>query len=180
MEDYTLVFESIIPNINYPILSLNILVAVLMLFFLLTWKSDEKFNRIIRNIVIFIVLLTLHDFYSSTKTCLYVKNSLDTKTYKILTGEVEDFNPSKFGGPKVESFTIKGQLFRYMNFDELCPFFHQTKKGGGPIQGNGQKVKIHYMRIEQPKLCIPGISQCIEFNKGDENKILKLYIEKEI
>ena len=71
------------------------------------------------------------------------KTIYEDKEIKVLIGKVEDFDPMPYGGRKSESFTIKGVLFEYTDFDETF-YFNNTKSHGGPIKGNGQDIRIAY------------------------------------
>jgi len=52
-----------------------------------------------------------------------------------------------------------------------------TKYYGSPIQKNGQKVKIYYIKLKPEKLCIPLLPRCIEFGDKEVNKIIKMWVD---
>ena len=51
------------------------------------------------------------------------------------------------GGHKMETFSVDGVKFEYSDY-LITKGFHQTSQRGGPITGNGQKVRISYTTID--------------------------------
>ncbi|MCB1179285.1 MAG: hypothetical protein KDK36_17020, partial [Leptospiraceae bacterium] len=66
-----------------------------------------------------------------------------TKSYKIVEGLIENFHPMPKSGHDKESFSVKGVLFEYSDY-EISGFFNNTASHGGPFKTNGQQVKITY------------------------------------
>lgn len=81
------------------------------------------------------------------------------KSYMVVKGLIENFSPSNNNGTHFESFSVNGVIFRYSDYS-IVDGFHQTSKNNGPINNNGQQVRIGYT------------------NKDDQNLILKLEILK--
>lgn len=82
-----------------------------------------------------------------------------TKNYQIVEGETDKFDPMPYTGRKAESFEVNSVLFKYSDFDG-SEGFNTSCSHGGPICGNGQKVRITYMDL------------------NNRNVILKLEIQK--
>lgn len=89
-----------------------------------------------------------------------VQNILAQQNYQTVEGIVENFDPMPYTGHKDESFTVKGVNFKYSDFNENFYGLNNTKSHGGPITGNGQKVKIDY------------------YQEKGRNYIFRLFIEK--
>ena len=73
------------------------------------------------------------------------KEVLRDKTYSIVEGKVENFDPMPEGGHKRESFTINGVEFNYSDFDLSVWGFNNAASHGGPINKNGQYLRIGYI-----------------------------------
>lgn len=84
--------------------------------------------------------------------------ALKDQTYKLVEGEITDFDPMPSGGHKHESFKVNNVPFEYSDF-EIVDGFHNAKSRGGPINGNGDTVRIRY------------------YSNGGRNFILKLEIK---
>jgi hypothetical protein len=80
--------------------------------------------------------------------------------FEIVEGEVEAFIPMLMR-ENDESFTVNNVSFKYSEADESFCGFNDTKANGGPISGNGQKVRLGYI------------------NNGKMNIILKIEVATE-
>lgn len=89
-----------------------------------------------------------------------VRRILAQEEYQTVEGIIENFDPMPSGGHKHESFTVNEVKFEYSDFNEAFYGFNNTKSHGGPITGNGQKVKIEY------------------YNRKGKNYIFKLMIKE--
>jgi hypothetical protein len=78
---------------------------------------------------------------------------------RLLRGVIKNFLPANNNGNHFESFSINGVIFRYSGH-VIVDGFHQTSENNGPINKNGQQVRIGYT------------------TKDNENLILKLEILK--
>lgn len=87
-----------------------------------------------------------------------LRKIIETRSFHVVEGKIEDFSHSNRGGQIFESFRVQGIKFEYSDFI-TNEGFHQTSKNGGPIIKNGQQVKISY------------------YVKNNENLILKLEIK---
>jgi hypothetical protein len=75
------------------------------------------------------------------------------KTYTVVEGDIGNFDPMPASGHKHESFTVQGVRFEYSDF-EIVEGFNNTKSHGGPIRGNGQKVRITYYTVRDRNLIL--------------------------
>lgn len=88
------------------------------------------------------------------------KRIFENKEYKVIEGKLENFHPMPKEGHDKESFEVKGVFFEYSDF-ELIYGFNNTASHGGPLQKNGQEVRLSYIT-----------------NKKGENRILKVELKK--
>ena len=58
---------------------------------------------------------------------------------------VSDFDPMQYEGHKQESFVLSNVKFDYSD-DEYNIGYHTAASRGGVITGNGQHLKIRYVR----------------------------------
>lgn len=72
-----------------------------------------------------------------------VEKAIENKDYHITEGVIENFVPMPKEGHSFENFTVKGTWFQYSDYSPI-EGFHNAKSLGGPIQGNGQYVRVTY------------------------------------
>ncbi len=65
--------------------------------------------------------------------------------YETVEGFVEDFHPMPYEGHSMESFTIGGVEFEYSDYS-ITQGYHNALSHGGVITGNGQHLRIGYVR----------------------------------
>ena len=65
--------------------------------------------------------------------------------YEIVEGFVEDFKPMPYEGHSDESFEINGVKFSYSDYS-IGTGYNNAKSHGGVITGNGQHLKIGYIK----------------------------------
>lgn len=65
--------------------------------------------------------------------------------YRTVVGKVDNFVPMPYDGHRMESFKINGVYFEYSDF-VVQQGYTTTKSHGGVITGNGQDLKIGYIR----------------------------------
>lgn len=71
-------------------------------------------------------------------------NAYRSGQYEIVEGYVENFDPLSEEEKGSESFEINGVRFFYSD-TKIITGYHNTKKNGGVITGNGQYLKIGYI-----------------------------------
>ncbi len=141
-------------------------------------KKDYIFAKLFIPIfLLFGLLISSFMTYSRTVSYLELKDILQNKTYKVIEGMVQNFQQMPYSGHQNESFEVNSIRFEYSDYTGNNYFFKNTKSHGGPITGEGQKVKIYYLeQVPIKKICIPILPKCIEFYIS-KNKIIKLWVE---
>lgn len=105
------------------------------------------------------LLISLLTIPSSISSQQKTKAIFENKEYKIVEGEIENFNPMPYEGHTVESFTVNGIYFEYSDYI-LWNAFNNTASHGGPIKNNGQLVRLSYITVDE------------------ENRILKIELKQ--
>lgn len=77
-----------------------------------------------------------------------IKNIYKSKKYKVIEGVVENFHPMPYGGHEYEKFTVNDTPFEYSDY-YLFYGFNNTASHGGPINGNGQTVRLSYITVKK-------------------------------
>jgi len=137
-----------------------------------------------KKLFLFLFLLFLfevtYDFFIPANNNRMIKNILDNNNFLIVSGKIKNFHAMPKNGHDAERFDVNGTHFEieytgdYPNAKTL--FYTLTKNRKGPIQKNGQRVKIHYIEDELPNICIPFTGRCIIFNENKKNKIIKMWV----
>lgn len=158
---------------------LIILIVVILIGFNLARASIKAKNYIIVFVSTFI-LMTSYGMYEKYSYINKIRDSINNQSYSIVDGEVDNLVIMPKGGHALESFTINDVLFEISytgNYPESKTLYYTlTKNRNGPIQRNGQKVKIYYIEDELTSVCIPFTDRCIIFNKNQKNKIIKMWV----
>ena len=143
--DYKTVYDFSIASfkIGWIIILVVILFSIPIYFGLRDKKSKKNIIAIGYFIFISIIFLglvkvQLIDFYK-TKS-LYKEGK-----YKIIEGTTEQFVPVGPAGKRKESFYINDVFFNYSHFDSSYNGFNKTSLIGGPINKNGQQVRLCYI-----------------------------------
>jgi len=165
MHEYIMVFESTIKVGT----SLASCVIVLLVMSLLALKYANFFSKDIKGqikfaaaILLLILGMTFYGAYIRCQENIATKNAVESKKFYICKGKIENFHAMPKWGHDREYFDVNGTHFEilytgdYPNSKTL--FYTLTKHRNGPIQRNGQKVKIHYITID------------------GQNKIIKLWV----
>ena len=115
----------------------------------------------------------IYDRYTNNK---FVKDTFKNKTYLVAEGEIENFHLMlkriKFDVNKIH-FEV---MYAGREPEKELVYTMTRKNKNGAIKRNGQKVKIYYIEDELATLCIPFVDRCIDFNEGEENKIIKMWV----
>lgn len=82
-----------------------------------------------------------------------LKEIIETKSYKVVEGEIEDFQHTSISGHVFERFSVQGVEFEYSDYI-IIEGFHQTSLKGGPLRENGQEVRISYYTKENENLIL--------------------------
>lgn len=92
--------------------------------------------------ILFITVITVFFEISSYNKIVGAYKSGD---YEIVEGFVEDFKPMPYEGHSDESFEINGVKFSYSDYS-IGTGYNNAKSHGGVITGNGQHLKIGYIK----------------------------------
>lgn len=152
--DYTLVFDVTEKGLDYfffmPLLFIfvGLGVSFFNIKFNLSTSPKKKFAIVFGFIFSgFALIMSLAIIPSELSTRAKTKKILENKEYKIVEGEIENFNPMPHSGHAMESFTVKDVYFEYSDY-VIQYGFNQTASHGGPIQRNGQWVRLSYITAE--------------------------------
>lgn len=155
--EYVKVYEVPIFQMNFIIPSLIALIGFAMPFIIFKLKNSDEFNDTEKSNIfarIFAVLLVAGYLFGLGafvyqmfpvffRTTLNHLDRVKNKNYEVVEGSVENFTPMPYGGHAKESFYVNGAYFEYSDY-EITGGFNNTASHGGPIKGNGQKVRISY------------------------------------
>lgn len=89
----------------------------------------------------------------------FVNNEIKEERIRVVTGVVSQFDAMPESGHRLESFYVESVYFEYSDFI-IIEGFHNTRSHGGPINGNGDSVRISY------------------YTKKGENYIVKLEMKE--
>lgn len=106
----------------------------------------------------FALLFMLATLPSELLTRKETKKIFEKKEYKVVEGQIENFNPMPHSGHAMESFTVNGVYFEYSDF-VVHYGFNNTASHGGPIKRNGQQVRLSYI------------------SRNEDNRILKIALK---
>ena len=126
---------------------LEIFVPIVIFYMLHKTKPGaRKFIFIL--FFIFMGMIT-YGIYEEFKISEKVEYAFKHKTYLVAEGIVDKLDPMPKSGHKVESFEVNNVLFEILytgNYPgEETLLYTLTKNRNGPIQRNGQHVKIYYI-----------------------------------
>jgi hypothetical protein len=151
MSDYTTVY-TYIPNSTFPFWTLGL---IFILISLLVARAFYKINATIFNFSTIVALFmfsyaltwTVEAFKDEKKSKIIAAQSIANKTVKIIEGVVTNFDPMPQSGHKHESFSVNNIYFEYSDFNKI-EGFNKTKSHGGPINGNGDSLRITYYTFD--------------------------------
>ncbi|MCM1364497.1 MAG: hypothetical protein NC122_01090 [Faecalibacterium sp.] len=110
-------------------------------------------ERIMATVVcIGFVSVTLWSVITSNAESTRLYEQLQNQTCSVVEGEVSGFNTPSALGHDVESFYINDEFFSYSN--SVGPGYSQTKVFGGCVTGNGQKLRISYVTVENMNIIL--------------------------
>jgi hypothetical protein len=82
-----------------------------------------------------------------------LKKMIENNSFLIVEGVVENFVPPEVGYSHFECFTVNSVSFKYSDYN-IVDGFHQTSKNNGPINKNGQQVRIGYTTVDKENLIL--------------------------
>jgi hypothetical protein len=144
---YTTVFKVTDKNMLDFMMFIPVYFLVFFIIIYFVNRNRKESQKGIIFILIMIVVTTLASIItisSVLKERLKTKRIFFEKTFNVVEGEIENFNPMPVEGHKYESFTVNGLFFEYSDFSPTYSF-NQSASHGGPIHTNGQKVRISYI-----------------------------------
>jgi len=165
MYGYIMVFESSIGVKTSGIYCIIIALSIFLFIFLYAKLFKENANKRIKYAAVLTFLMSGMMFYGSCvryKENIVVADAIKSQKFYVCKGIIRNFHAMPKGGHEAEYFDVNDTHFEilftgdYPNSKTL--FYTLTKNRNGPIQKNGQKVKIHYIIV------------------GGENKIIKMWV----
>jgi len=127
--------------------SIEYIIIPLIAFYLI--KSSPKGKNYIIIFAGIFLLMTSYSIYGKFKLSQKVEYAFNHKSYMVTEGMVDKLDPMPKGGHKIESFEVDGVLFKLSytgNYPtEKTLVYTLTKNRNGPIQQNGQYVKVYYI-----------------------------------
>jgi hypothetical protein len=102
---------------------------------------------------------------SETKSYMKMLEEYRNNKFKVIEGDVAQFDPMPYGGKKNESFVIGKNKFSYSDYIVIYGF-HNTSSHGGPINHNGINVRISYVTDENNE----NIILKLEINRRNQDK----------
>ena len=103
------------------------------------------FKRIVTAVIAFLCLIQAIILIVDHNWKKNINDIVEAKSYKEIEGYVSDFDPMPYEGHKQESFVLSNIKFNYSD-DEYNVGYHTAASRGGVITGNGQHLKIRYVR----------------------------------
>lgn len=179
--DTRYIFQSSINSwdIGDTIIIIIVLLSAIVLINDFSGKT-RKYFIFITCILIYIPISSKYNYYKNNKD---VSSAFKNRTYKQVEGNIKNLYAMQTSGHETEKFDVNGVHFEivytgdYPNTKTL--FYTLTKNRDGPIQKNGQRVKIYYIEDELTTICIPFTGRCITFNENQKNQIIKMWVYKE-
>jgi len=154
-----------------------------MIVFYILYKTRPDAKKYIFIMFFIFISIMTYGSYERFKISEKVEYAFKHETYLVVEGTVHKLDPMPKGGHKSENFEVNGVFFKILytgNYpSEKTLLYTLTKLRDGPIQKNGQHVKIYYIEDELTTICIPFTGRCITFNEAQKNKIIKMWVYKE-
>ena len=139
-----------------------------------------QYKKLFKISITLLIFGFMYEFFIPIKNNETIQNRLDKGNYFISEGKIKNFHAMPISGHDSERFDVNGTHFEieytgdYPNSETL--FYTLTKNRNGPIQRNGQRVKIYYIEDDLTNICIPFTGRCITFNENKKNKIIKMWV----
>lgn len=110
------------------------------------FRKVKRREKLFRGVALFFILpLTIIIHMVIIVGSFILINDYHNKNYEIVSGFVEKFNPMPFAGHQDETFQIKDVKFTYSDY-VITAGYRQSLSHGGVIKGNGQMLKIGYVK----------------------------------
>jgi len=157
-----------------------VICIVIMLIGLSLVNDNIKAKNYITVFVSMFLLMTSYGMYEKYSYINKIRDTINNQSYSIVDGKIDNLVIMPKGGHALESFMVNDILFEISytgDYPKVKTLFYTlTKNRNGPIQKNGQRVKIYYIEDELPKVCIPFTDKCIIFNENKKNRIIKMWV----
>lgn len=162
MTNYNLVFLSFYDTTYTMYFGLLVLIVGTIYLIINFHKVEKEVIKIYYKVFLVFLFMLLYSAYHNMEIRDKVKTTIKTKTYKTIKGKIKNFYAMPKVGHDTERFDVNNVHFKILytgnNPDDKTLFYTLTKNRNGPIQRNGQKVKIHYITI------------------NGENEIIKMWV----
>ncbi len=138
---------------DFSFLKLPIIMIVFMLILMIVIKKMKIEKAALVTSVCLIGICFLTFFYGVVEIAQFRMYNKTAGAYRrgeheTVEGCVENFDPMPYHGKKNESFEINGVRFFYSDYSD-SPGYHRAKSHGGVIKGNGQRLKIGYVYVNE-------------------------------
>ena len=176
-----LIFETNLDKYQDYILTPNLLeffifIIVFFSFAYIILKRKNIEKVIILNIAIIGIFL-LGEFIRDNVT---LKDYIDYKRYFTVEGKIKNFKMRMADRGGIKSFYLKKVFFEIniqKDIYEDDPYYKEDYYSKNKaIIGDGQYIKVQYIKVPSWKLCTPFINKCI-YGKDKDNKIIKLWVK---
>ncbi len=150
--NYVTLFE--IDGFSFSFVYLIMAVAcVLMLSFVIhAFRNKKPIAEKVLSIIVLAAfsVTTVYTVISNNKAQTEMYKMLKNGEFSVVEGEIEAFSTPTVLGHETEHFNVNGVHFEYSNeIDGMEP-----KVLGGCIKGDGQKVRISYITVDERNLIL--------------------------
>lgn len=150
--DYTLVYDFIDQGIDKYWLTPFVFIFIGIAISFFSYKFLDKTVSFRQWYIIFGIIITVFCLFFTIiaaprefKKFNYTQEIYKNKKYNTIEGVIENFSPIiPEKGIKKESFTVNDVHFEYSKFEGGFYGFNHTSIDGGPINKNGQMVRITF------------------------------------
>lgn len=125
--------------------------TILLAFFIVIYVVNRNRPEAQKGMVLWFSLIVVTSIvsiitiFATLKSRLKTRNDFYNKSYSIVEGKVENFDPMPAEGHKSESFDLQGIHFEYSDYNPSYSF-NNSASHGGPIWGDGQELRIGYVQ----------------------------------
>lgn len=151
MKFITIYDQSISGSVNplFIVMPVIMLFIGIALFFLSKKISASNYLLVKRFAVIYMIVVFFLLFFNFS-ALLKTPNQINLK---VVEGIVENFHPMSYNGHDYESFNVKTVKFRYSDYSDWGGF-NKTSSHGGPINRNGQHIRITYYEDDNENIIL--------------------------
>ena len=98
-------------------------------------------GKVVGPIILIMGIISIPEIFSEH---FYLKECLETETYLVVGGFVEDYHPMPVEGHDTERFSINGVEFEYTVFEDSLGY-NVPASHGGAVKEDGQYFRICYL-----------------------------------